>query len=261
MARLPTAGSDDGTWGDILNDFLSIAHNVDGTIKNNAVSTSKLATTNSPTDGTVLGYNSGNMSWTATSGGGGAVTSVNGQTGAVSLTKTDVGLSSVDNTSDVAKPVSTAVQTALNAKADMSSLATVAGTGNYTDLSNKPTIPTVADASSSVKGIVQLTGDLGGTAASPTVPGLTTKEPTITAGSTAQYWRGDKNWQTLDKTAVGLANVDNITDLNKPISTATQTALNLKANSADVGVKLLLIDNAAALPSGTPAGVIVVVKA
>lgn len=35
-------------------------------------------------------------------------------------------------------------------------------------------------------------------------------EPTITAGTTAQYWRGDKSWQTLDKTAVGLPNVDNV---------------------------------------------------
>ena len=34
------------------------------------------------------------------------------------LTKADVGLSNVDNTSDAAKPVSTATQTALNAKAD-----------------------------------------------------------------------------------------------------------------------------------------------
>lgn len=35
------------------------------------------------------------------------------------------------------------------------------------------------------------------------------KEPTITAGTTAQYWRGDKSWQTLDKSAVGLSNVEN----------------------------------------------------
>lgn len=46
-----------------------------------------------------------------------AVTSVAGKTGAVSLVKADVGLSNVDNTSDANKPVSTAVQTALNAKA------------------------------------------------------------------------------------------------------------------------------------------------
>ena len=34
-------------------------------------------------------------------------------------------------------------------------------------------------------------------------------EPVITAGTTAQYWRGDKSWQTLDKTAVGLGSVEN----------------------------------------------------
>jgi len=54
-------------------------------------------------------------------------------------------------------------------------------------------------------------------------------EPTIAAGTTAQYWRGDKTFQTLNKAAVGLSNVDNTSDANKPISTATQAALNTKA--------------------------------
>lgn len=50
-------------------------------------------------------------------GGGGAVTSVNGRVGDVVLNKTDVGLSSVNNTSDAAKPISAATQAALNDKA------------------------------------------------------------------------------------------------------------------------------------------------
>lgn len=45
------------------------------------------------------------------------VTSVAGKTGAITLVKGDVGLSNVDNTSDVNKPISTATQTALNGKA------------------------------------------------------------------------------------------------------------------------------------------------
>lgn len=49
-------------------------------------------------------------------GGGGAVDSVNGLTGVVVLTKSNIGLSNVDNTSDLNKPISTATQTALNAK-------------------------------------------------------------------------------------------------------------------------------------------------
>jgi hypothetical protein len=33
MTRLPTPGGDDNTWGDILNDFLEVEHNADGTLK------------------------------------------------------------------------------------------------------------------------------------------------------------------------------------------------------------------------------------
>ena len=57
-----------------------------------------------------------------------------------SVTKAQIGLGNVDNTSDINKPVSTAVQTELNKKANISSLATVATSGSYSDLSNKPTI-------------------------------------------------------------------------------------------------------------------------
>src|SRR6266550_4907279 len=31
MSRLPTLGGDDGVWGTILNDYLSVEHNADGT--------------------------------------------------------------------------------------------------------------------------------------------------------------------------------------------------------------------------------------
>ena len=53
-------------------------------------------------------------------------------------------------------------------------------------------------------------------------------EPTITATTSADYYRGDKTFATLNKTAVGLGNVDNTSDANKPVSTATQTALDAK---------------------------------
>jgi hypothetical protein len=36
---------------------------------------------------------------------------------------------------------------------------------------------------------------------------INAKEPTITAGTTAQYWRGDKSWQTLNYSAVGLGSI------------------------------------------------------
>lgn len=48
-------------------------------------------------------------------------------------------------------------------------------------------------------------------------------ESTIAAGTTDQYWRGDKTWQTLDKAAVGLSAVDNTSDATKWAAAATLT--------------------------------------
>ncbi|WP_266032858.1 hypothetical protein [Brucella intermedia] len=50
----------------------------------------------------------------------------------------------------------------------------------------------------------------------------------LATGTSAQYVRGDGQLATLNKAAVGLGNVDNTSDAAKPISTATQTALNDK---------------------------------
>lgn len=52
----------------------------------------------------------------------------------------------------------------------------------------------------------------------------------------------------IEKKHIGLENVNNTSDLNKPISTATQTALNAKANNADVTLLQTNIDtNATAI--------------
>lgn len=73
----------------------------------------------------------------------GDVTSVAGKTGAVTLTKGDVGLSNVDNTSDMNKPVSTATQTALNGKQD--SDATLTAIGGLTTSANQFIMATGSD--------------------------------------------------------------------------------------------------------------------
>ena len=70
----------------------------------------------------------------------------------VTVTKADVGLSNVDNTSDTNKPISTATQAALDAKANSALLAPVALSGSYSDLSNKPTIPSVPTTGNVLKG-------------------------------------------------------------------------------------------------------------
>jgi len=37
-ARLPKPGSDNNVWGAILNDFLAVSHNTDGTLRSGALS-------------------------------------------------------------------------------------------------------------------------------------------------------------------------------------------------------------------------------
>jgi len=61
---------------------------------------------------------------------------------------------------------------------------------------------------------------------------LAGKEPTISQGAAGQYYSWNKTWQALNKAAVGLGNIDNTSDANKPVSTAVQTALNSKANAS-----------------------------
>jgi hypothetical protein len=117
MARLPVTGSDDGAWGDILNTYLQVSLNSDGSLKDGIVTLGKIAVSNSPSDGNVLSYSGGNLVWAAPASAG--VTSINTRTGAVTLTKSDVGLANVDNTSDLGKPISTATQSALDLKADV----------------------------------------------------------------------------------------------------------------------------------------------
>ena len=59
-----------------------------------------------------------------------------------------------------------------------------------------------------------------------------TFEPAITSGATTQYLRGDKTWQVLDKNSVGLDQVDNTSDADKPVGNATQAALDAKVSTA-----------------------------
>lgn len=44
MARLPTPGGDSDSWGQVLNDFLNVSHNSDGTLKDSAVTNAGAAT-------------------------------------------------------------------------------------------------------------------------------------------------------------------------------------------------------------------------
>ncbi len=102
-----------------------------------------------PQNNQVLTYNGTTAKWVNATNPSAPVSSVAGKTGVVTLAKADVGLGSVDNTSDANKPVSTATQTALNAKA--ANTVTVTGATSLTgggDLSANRTIALVNDSAS-----------------------------------------------------------------------------------------------------------------
>jgi hypothetical protein len=189
------------------------------------------------------------------------VSSVAGKTGAVTLVKADVGLANVDNTSDANKPVSTAQQTALDGKAN-TSITISAGTGltGGGDLTANRTIAanfgtgagTIAQGNDGRITGAEQTSNKGaangyaGLNASTVVP---TAQLGTGAATNATFLRGDNVWAaapvtsvasktgavTLTQSDVGLANVNNTSDANKPVSTAQQAALDGKVNVTNGG--------------------------
>jgi Repeat of unknown function (DUF5907) len=134
MARLPTPGGDSNAWGQILNDFLAVEHNTDGTLKLR-------------TDGTFY-----------QKPGGGIPKSDLSAAVQASLATADA--------RDAAKLQGISVDNGVPSDGqvllyDNSSSSWVAGTISST---------TISDATTTAKGIVQLGGDLAGAGTSASTP-------------------------------------------------------------------------------------------
>lgn len=254
-------GVSDGDKGDIVVSGSGTVFTIDtgavGTTKiaDGAVGTAKIANDN--VDNTKLA----NM---AASTFKGRVTASTGDPEdlSVSQAKTLLGISNVDNTSDANKPISTATQTALDLKANLTG-GTFSGDISVPDEAYDPTnwngsleVPTKNAVRDKIEAIPALTdGDKGditvsssGTVWNIDASAVGTTEiadaavtlakmaniatdsfigrdtagtgvPEVLSAATA------KTVLALTKSDVGLANVDNTTDANKPISSATQAAL------------------------------------
>ena len=296
MARLPVPGGDDGTWGDVLNQFLLTQHNSDGThslVLNDLTDVNTAGASN----GQVLTYSAG--SWAPAAGGGGGDPAVGGDlsgtasnaqiiAGAVADTEVAAG-------ANIAQSKIANLTTDLAAKADetitITGATSLAGGG---DLTANRTLTLVNDAGTpgnsryygtdgaGTKGFHAIPsgdpamgGDLSGTAsnaqivagvivdadvnasaaiAQSKIANLTSDlaakqasdaDLTTIAGLSpvnddllqrkAGAWTNRTPAQVktdlaLTKGDVGLGSVDNTSDVNKPISTATQTALDAKAD-------------------------------
>ena len=224
------------------------------------------------------------------------VNTVNGQSGDITLTKSSVGLGSVDNTADIDKPVSAATQSALNNKiskisvSNSTTLSELAGKGGVMSfhfggddaLFTYQVIYTNGVYRFEIEALFSKFRVYGETSSDLTllqamsetyqddyalesdlIDGLEEKQDLIDgdnklgadlvddASSRHKFVSASEKAQiadvvnkvpnsrtvnghalsddvTLTKTDLGLNNVDNTSDLNKPVSTATQTALDGK---------------------------------
>jgi hypothetical protein len=231
----------------------------------------------------------------------GVVALVNGGTGATTAAaaRTNLGIGNVDNTSDLNKPLSTATKTYVDTAiagativdADTTTKGKIQLAGDLAGTAAAPTVPglalkenavnksttatlgtsdvlfptqkavktyvdtaiagaTIVDADTTTKGKIQLAGDLAGTAAAPTVPGLALKENADNKSTTTTLGTSDVLFPTQNavKTYTDAKVVDGISDTvtsSAPSQNAVFNALVLKANVTDVTTSLGLKANTA----------------
>ena len=141
-------------------------------------------------------------------------------------TRVSLNINNVDNTADLDKPVSTATQTALNKKQ------------NTIDQEHKLSSDFVDDSGHTNKFATQAQLDQIST----------NKSDIATLNSTVSgHVANTSNPHNVTKTQVGLGNVDNTSDLDKPVSTLQQEALDTKQDVIDSSHKLAsdLVDDSA----------------
>ena len=132
----------------------------------------------------------------------------------VTVTKGDVGLGNVDNTSDANKPISTATQTALNGKVD-----------NTVEVNGHPLSSNVTITKEDIElGNVNNTSDANKPISTATQTALNNKVDKVSGSSLVEdskvtaydsHLENKNNPHEVDKDDVGLGNVDNTSDATK----------------------------------------------
>ena len=172
----------------------------------------------------------------------------------------------VDNNSGVAGATISDALNTLNSGKVASNAAITAGTATKITYDAKGLVtagttlsasdmPTGIDAANIGTGIVSNTefGYLDGVTSALQTQ-LNGKQSTLVSGTSIKTIEGQSILGSgnidLSKSDVGLANVDNTSDLSKPISTATQTALNAKQDTLVSGTNIKTVNSTSLLGSG-----------
>ncbi|MFM1933387.1 MAG: virus [Bacteroidota bacterium] len=172
----------------------------------------------------------------------GVLSASKGGTGVASISalKTALAIDQINNTSDLAKPISTATQAALDTKVNQV-------TGK--ELSSNDYTTAEKNKLAAITGTNTGDQDLSGYA---TTTQLATKANTtdlaLKAPIDSPSFTGTVSGIT--KAMVGLSNVENTADLAKPISTATQAALDLKTSNTTLALKENIANKSSATDLG-----------
>ena len=169
--------------------------------------------------------------------GGGVVTGVKGDAetayrlGQVNITKANIGLGNVDNTSDANKPISTATQTALNSKADLTAIADFITksvndlTYYYTKTDIDGKITTINNNISAIpKFAIAVVENLPSSNISPTTIYIKKTSTTETGNLYTEYIYVNNVWEELGTQTLDLSGYTTTEALNTALAEYTKTA-------------------------------------